>query len=632
MRLLTLTGPAGIGKTRLAIQAALSLGDHFANVVFISLGEVSEHSLVLPVIAQALGLREEGEHAADTRLRAYLAEQELLLVLDNFEQVGRAAPEIARLLTACSRVKALVTSRVPLRVRGEHEFVVSPLDIPDLAHLPALEQLIEYSAVELLLRRAQAIRPTFAVTPDLAPTIAAICARLDGLPLALELAGGASQTALAPDAAGSARYEPRRFSLKVLLICRSASRRCAKPSRGVMRFSMSQTSVSFASLPSLPAVGHWRRLRRSAAMWWNVLDSLSALVDNSLVIEEISGDEEPRFRLLQLIREYAWEQLDAAGESDALHRRHADYFATAAEKAAQRLYGRESVSGYTFLIRELDNFRAAMTWAREASEVSAGLRIAASLWRTWYLIGRSREGYTWLENLLRRDDLAGQRQAPSAVRAAALVAAASLAAVHHDPDQAFPRAEEALRLYRRKHDWGGVAIATNLLGLISEQQGDQEQEVRLYTEALSIRRELGDLWGIAIGLSNLAEGAQRRGEYERARLLFRESLLNFRESGEQGGIALALAHLGDVARAQGQLRQARDLYQTSLNIRWMIVRQMANDAVYIGEISSGLRMLAGVAVEEDLSVQAARLFGAGARLQEIIGLPLVGELRRHLRS
>ena len=200
--------------------------------------------------------------------------------------------------------------------------------------------------------------------------------------------------------------------------------------------------------------------------------------------------------------------------------------------------------------------------------------------------------------------------------------------MHLDPDQAFPRAEEALRLYRRKHDWGGVASATNLLGLISEQQGDQEQEVRLYTEALSIRRKLGDLWGIAIGLSNLAEGAQRRGEYERARLLFRESLLNFRESGEQGGIALALAHLGDVARAQGQLRQARDLYQTSLNIRWMIVRQMANDAVYIGEISSGLRMLAGVAVEQDLPVRAARLFGAGARLQEIIGLPLVGELRR----
>jgi predicted ATPase len=625
--MLTLTGPAGIGKTRLAIQAALRLGDHFANVVFISLGEVSEHSLVLPVIAQALGLREEGEHAADARLRAYLAEQELLLILDNFEQVGRAAPEIARLLTACPRVKTLVTSRVPLRVRGEHEFAVPPLDIPDLARLPALEHLIKYSAVELFLRRAQAIRPTFAVTPDLAPTIAAICARLDGLPLALELAA-ARLKLLSP------QMVLARLDTSLALLTQGAT---DLPKRQqTMRRAI---SWSYELLDE-PEQRLFRQLAVFTGGWTlemaevicsdgvDVLDSLSALVDNSLVIEEISGDEEPRFRLLQLIREYAWEQLDAAGESDALHWRHADYFATAAENAAQRLYGRESVSGYTFLIRELDNFRAAMTWAREASEVSAGLRIAASLWRTWYLIGRSREGYTWLENLLRRDDLAGQRQAPSAVRAAALVAAASLAAVHIDPDQAFPRAEEALSLYRCKHDWGGVATATNLLGLISEQQGDQEQEVRLYTEALSIRRELGDLWGIAIGLSNLAEGAQRRGECERARLLFRECLLNFRESGEQGGIALALAHLGDVARAQGQLRQARDLYQTSLNIRWMIVRQMANDAVYIGEISSGLRMLAGVAVEQDLPARAARLFGAGARLQEIIGLPLVGELRR----
>ncbi len=631
VRLLTLIGPAGIGKTRLATQVVASLRDRFTDgVVFVSLVAIGEHALVLPAIAQALGLHEQASQPADERLRTYLAERQLLLVLDNFEQVVRVGPDIARILSVCPGVKALVTSRAVLHVRGEQEFTVSPLDTPDLASLPALDDLAQYAAIALFVHRAQAVRPTFELTPTLAPMVAAICVRLDGLPLAIELAAARIKV-LSPQAL-LARLDS---SLALLTHGPADLPERQQTMRRAIEWSYDLLEEGERRLFRRLAVfvGGWtlefmEAVCADGEQNGDTLDVLASLVDESLVVQEVGADGEPRFRLLQLIREYAWERLEAAGEVDALRQRHAEYFAAGAEEAAKKLFGHEHIAGYNWLTRELGNLRTVMTWARDTGEVTIGLRVAASLWRTWRMIGLTKEGRAWLEDLLRRDKHAGERRVPPTVRAAALFGASALASLHLDLEQALAHAEEGLRLYRSVDDWPGIAALINMVGVIMGEQGDYLREAQLYEEALAIRRSLGDMWGVALGLSNLAEMELRRGEYERAHLLFKESLLHFRESGEEGGVALALRHLGTVARALGDTTAAGDLYQTSLWIRWTIVRRMANDAAYIGDTFHGFGVLGGIAMDQGSPLRAARLFGVASRLREVIGVPHTGDDRR----
>jgi predicted ATPase/DNA-binding XRE family transcriptional regulator len=330
VRLLTLTGAPGIGKTRLAMQVAAGLCETFADgMVFVGLAAIHDPTLLLSALAQALGVRDAGSQSLDATLAAHLRDKGVLLVLDNCEQVVAAAPLLAHLLASCPELKILVTSRAALRIRGEQEFTVPPLALPDSRHLPGLDDLAQYAAVALFVHRAQAVKPTFALTPTLAAHVAAICERLDGLPLALELA--AARIKLLSPQALMARLES---SLALLthgpadLPARQQTMRCA------IAWSYDLLAEQEQRL--------FRRLSVFARGWWtleaaeavcgakgerpgDVLDALQALVDESLVVQGEGADGEARYRLLELIREYALERLEASGEAETLRRRHAEY-------------------------------------------------------------------------------------------------------------------------------------------------------------------------------------------------------------------------------------------------------------------------------------------------------------------
>lgn len=569
IRMLTLTGPAGIGKTRLAEQVALHTQDAFRDgAVFIPLAPVSDYTLVLPTIAQALDMREEPGASPFDALRIGLAGQERLLVLDNFEHVVEAAPSIVALLGACPMVRALVTSRAALRVRGEHTFAVPPLDVPDLDRLPPLADLARYAAIALFVRRAQAVNPTFALTPQSARAVAAICVRLDGLPLAIELA--AARIKLLSPQALLARLES---SLSLL-------------TRGAVDLPEQQQTMRHAiswSHALLTAAERelFRRLAIFAGGWTleaaeaicaeageqgaSVLDGLAALVDKSLVVAGNGGDGEPRFRLLELIREYAWEQLAAAGEEVALRQRHAEYFLAFAEMANTRLFGASQAAWFSRLDEEHANLRVALTWAMESGAVELGLRLAVALWWFWQVRNHTQEGREWLERLLAQQ---GEPESPEALlaRAEALRGAGNLAWFRGDFAPARTLLEESLALHRRAGAVSGQAHALVALGLVADERGEWDAAVTLYEEALPLFRELDDTNQIAKIYNNLAVVAHRHERYAEASRLYEQSLALHRQTEDSYSIGLTLANLAEAVRMLGDLARAADLLGQSLAV------------------------------------------------------------------
>jgi predicted ATPase/transcriptional regulator with XRE-family HTH domain/Tfp pilus assembly protein PilF len=608
VHLLTLTGPAGIGKTRLAQQVAMDLGGRFADgVVFVSLAPLSEPSLVLPAIAQMLGLEEQAGQLVDEQLQRYLAERELLLVLDNFEQVVQAATVLAALLASCPSVKALVTSRAVLRVRGEQEFAVPPLDVPDLAAHPALDDLARYAAVALFVRRAQAVRPAFDLTPELAPTITAVCVRLDGLPLAIELAAARIRM-LSPQALLT-RLAP---GLPLL-------------THGSADLPERQQTMRRAIEWSFDLLGeHEQRLFRRVAVFaggWtleaaeavcvgddveatHILDRLASLVDKSLVVQAEDVEGEPRFRMLELIREYALERLEAADELTLIRQRHADYFLMLAEAAEPAFKRQDMVEWLERLESEHANLRSALVWAREQHAAEAGVRLAGALGEFWRLRSHANEGRAWLEEFLALDRGGSAPPATAAVRAKALGAVGTLAWLQADSDHAMLWLEEALALRRSLGDKADIANALLDLSLAVHLRGEVSLATPLLDECLALRRELDDKQGVAevlfnlgyeyvektdyaraftllseslalstaleleelqaLGLHGLGLVATRQGEYARAATLLEQCLALHQKAGNKHGIALTLCDLGEVAFAQMELDQARKLYEQGL--------------------------------------------------------------------
>jgi predicted ATPase/DNA-binding CsgD family transcriptional regulator len=568
VRLLTLTGTAGIGKTRLATQTALDHCDCFANVVFVSLAAISEHSLVLPVIAQALGLHEQADQPVIDQLSAFLFRRELLLVLDNFEQVAQAGPDMAQLLAACPQVKALVTSRVALRVRGEQEFPVPPLDTPDLGHLPVLEDLTRYAAVTLFVQRARAVKPTFAVTPALASVIAAICARLDGIPLALELAA-ARIKALTP------QNVLARLDKSLALLTQGAT---DLPER---QQTMRRAITWSYELLDVPEQRLFRRLAVFASGWTLeaaeaicgendaeatlILDRLTTLVNSSLVVQETCADGEPRFRLLELIREYALERLIAQDELPALQLRHADYYLALAEKAATEMHGPNQRFWLARLAQEHSNLRAALNWARETDSVECGLRLGNALCWFWRVQGHAREGRAWLEQFL---SLSGSplSDGDRTLRADALQSTGFLTWVQGEHEAAMVLLAESLDLYRAQMSTNlpGIARVLNTQGIIADERGDYLGAVALYEESLALWRKLGDVTMIGAVLTNLAIVESRQERYAQAILLFEEGLALHRAAQDRHSIALALCNLGEAMRMEGDLATAAQLLEEGL--------------------------------------------------------------------
>jgi len=565
-RLLTLVGPAGVGKTRLGLAVAAEILPDVADGVFlVVLAPLTDPTLVAAAIAGALGLHERGGQPLQEALVAYLRDKRILLLLDNFEHVVAAAPVLADLLAACPHLRLLVTSRSPVHVRGERVWPVPPLAVPDPASMPPLDTLATIPAVALFVERATAVAPDFALVSENAVAVAAICRRLDGLPLAIELAA-ARVTLLPPHAllerleyrlpllVGGACDLPERQQTLRAAIAWSYDLLHAGEQALFRRLGVFAGGVALAAVEAVCGVGG--DLEGDALAW------LTGLVDKSLLQRAEGPGGEPRVGMLETLREYARERLVAHGELEATERAHAAYYLALAERAEPELTGPGQAVWLARLEREHDNLRAALRWSREGGEVEVGLRLAGALWRFWYTRGHISEGRRWLEPLL--DD---RREAVSTVRARALNGAGNLAWVHGDYARARTAHEKSLTLRRALRDTQGIAMALGNLGLVAKATGDLAQARRLLQESLALWRELGDTWGIALALSNLGLVIQNQGDDGLAEALYTESLALRQQRGDTAGIALSLDNLGNLAYMQGNLARAKTLHEESLTLK-----------------------------------------------------------------
>ncbi len=565
VRLVTLTGTGGVGKTRLGLQVATDLLNDFAEgICFVPLAPISDPDLVIPTIAQALGIKEAGEQPVADLLQAYVRDKRLLLLLDNFEQVLAAASGLSGLLADCPQLKILVTSRAVLHIRGEHEFPVPPLALPDLTHLPESEALSQYAAVALFLQCAKAAKPDFQVTPANTRAVAEICVRLDGLPLAIELA--AVRIKLLPPQAiltrlahrlqvltSGARDAPVRQQTLRNTLAWSYDLLDAEEQRLFRRLSV------FAGGCTLEAVeGIYNVLGNTPA---DVLDGVASLIDKSLLGQVEQEGEEPRLLMLATIREYGLEALAASGEMESTRRAHAAYYLALAEQAELELGGPQQGKWLERLEREHDNLRAALQWSleqvgnKESMEgersMELALRFGGALRRFWVVHGHISEGRNFLERAL-----AAREGSEAAVQAKALIVAASLAFIQSDYDRAEPLFQESLALYRELEDQPGIAFALSMLGSVAWTKGDMAAARTLTEEALAISRQVDDMERIASSLFILGLISSSQGEYARARALFEESIATHRALGNKRGIAHSLSQLAQVLFVS-QASQAR---------------------------------------------------------------------------
>jgi predicted ATPase len=570
--LVTLTGPGGVGKTRLAIQVAADLASRFADgVAFISLASLKDPELVELTVARALGVSEADGQAIGERLREYLRPRQLLLLLDNAEQLLSAPPLATRLLDAAPRLKVLVTSREQLRVRDERVVPVLPLALPDPEHLPDLETLARVPAVALFVERVREVQPDFALTAANAQAIAEICRRLDGLPLALELA--AARSNVLPPEALLARLVHR----LPLLTCgaRDVPQR-QQTLRNTIAWSYDLLAESekalfrrlavFAGGFTLEAVQAVCVLETASTApseddEGTVLDQLAQLLDKSLVQTQQGEGGEPRFTMLETIHEYAQEQLEASGEAAALQERHADYFLRVALEAYPHMYGPERDVWMERLDREEANLRAALAWSKaDKDAVQTGLRLVGVLDFYWILRGSEREGRAWLEGMLERTDGTDR----SAARGQALLGAGWVAWAEGDYAAASLRAEESLSIARVGEDKRAIGIAEWLLGLVRMGQRNNAAALPLLEESRTLFKDLGDGSGEALSLYFLGMAAYFSGDRAAARTHYEESLRLFQQQGDMFGVTWLMSALDVVGLPQGEEEMARSLYEQSL--------------------------------------------------------------------
>ena len=569
VRLVTLTGPGGTGKTRLGIQVAAGLSDVFADgVYFVSLAPISDAMLVLPAIAKTLGIRDGVGQSLSARLAEVLLRKQVLLLLDNFEQVIEAAPQVADLLTSCPQLKVLVTSREVLHVRAEHEFAVPPLELPDPAHLSELAAIARSPSVALFLQRAQAVKPEFRLTITNARAVAEICVRLDGLPLAIELAA-ARMKLLSPQVlltrlgrrlamlTGGSRDVPARQQTLRNTIEWSYQLLNAWEQRLFRRLSVfvgGCTLLAAEAVCTLPDDGEGE-----------VLDGVTSLIDKSLLkrMEQAGeGSEEPRLLMLETIREYGLEALAARGEEEAARRAHADYFMQLAEEAEPALKGPQLVMWLERLEWEHDNLRAALHWALEGGRAEMALRLGTALERFWVVRGHRNEGRAFLERAL-----AESAGVAANVRAKALIAAARLAFIQSNYDQGEALAQESLALFRELGDRRGVALSLDRLGMAAWRRGDFSAARVLMEEDLALFREVGDQDRVAWSLFTLGLLNSKQGEHTTACDLFEESLALFRKLGNKRGIAASLTQLaGTLFVSQGNQVMIYPLLEEGLSL------------------------------------------------------------------
>jgi predicted ATPase/class 3 adenylate cyclase len=652
LRLLTLTGPGGTGKTRLGLQGAAELLDEFEDgVFFVALSPIRDPALVAPTIAGALDVREISGRPVEERLKDYLRNKEMLLVLDNFEQVVEAAPLVGSLLGSCPGLKVLATSRATLRLYGEHELPVPPLAVADTKRLPEIRALAKYGAVRLFIDRAQDVKPNFAITNENAPAVAEICARLDGLPLAIELA--AARIKLLPPEALLGRLSNR---LKLLTGGARDLPARHQTLRGAIEWSHDLLDEGEKTLFARLAVfSGGRTLEAIEAVCdargdlpVDAFEGVSSLLDKSLLRREEGLEDEPRLVMLETIHEFAREKLEESGEAEEIGRLHAEYFLHLAEEAEPKLVGPDQAAWMDRLEAEHDNFRAALSWSLGGGDIELGLRLAGALWRFWHWRDHWREGSSWYE-----EGLKGGDTAPQAVRAKALLGAGVLLRRQDEFESSTEHLEKSLALYRQLGDTRGAATSLGNLGHIALDWGDFERAERLLEESLALARESGSSWDTCNALRNLARLEWYRGKRERAQTLGEESFSIARKSGNTYAIAVASSNLAIMAMLGGDYERAETLYEEILGLDRRI-GDRSNEALHLnnfallsllrGEygraaalsseslalsrelldhvgVTVCLDTLAAVSGEQGDVSRAARLWGAAEALREAIGIP-----------
>ena len=565
VRLLTLTGTGGIGKTRLAQKVAKDLIKEFPHgVCLVQLAPLSDPDLVVPTIAQTLGLRDVEERSLFESLKVFLRDKHLLLLLDNFEQVLEASPALVKLLLACPSIKILVTSRAVLHVEGEYEFSVPPLSLPDPLHLPAPEELLRYGAVALFVQRAQAVKPNFVLSGDNAAAIAQICIRLDGLPLALELA--AARSKLLPPQALLGRLTHR---LAVLTSGRQDTPTRQQTLRNTISWSYDLLNaeeqgcfrrlaifVGGCSLEAAEAV-----CSATADLSLPAMDLVTSLLDRSLLQQSDPGGEEPRLLMLETIREYALESLADSGELEATGGSHAMYYLVLAEQGEPELFEHQQRLWVGRLMRDTENLRAALLWSQTHQRKEQLLRLAGNLGHFWYMCGRFSEAMLWIETALR--EVAPDVAVSARIKALYIVA---LIASHlGQSDLLFVRARECLALARQNEDSRGFAIASWPLVHHLLADGDMFEAHAQAEETLTFVRAHApaeDSWTLACALNAFGSVVLSQGDYTQAQHLYERAIALFKEAGDlwlYGELHLFLANVywaqRDEAKAQSFLKE-----------------------------------------------------------------------------
>ncbi len=608
-RLVTLTGPGGTGKTRLALAVAAEALDTFPDGVwFVDLAPLTDPALVLPGIAGVLGVREVGGQPLLRTVEAFLASKRLLLVLDNFEQVLDAAPQLAELLTACPRLSMLVTSREPLQMRAEQQVPVAPLPLPPQERMLSLAELARVPAINLFVQRARAIVPNFTLTEENAPAIVAICQRLDGLPLAIELA--AARIRLLPP---QALQERLGRSLPVLTGGPRDAPARQRTLRDAIAWSHDLLEGDEPALFRRLAVfsGGWT-LEAAEAVIGNdgVLDvftGITALADKSLVRPLATTDPEPRFGMLETIREFGLEQLTAAGELDATRGRHVAYLVAFTEALSAQLFQTTEPEQLERLAAERDNIRAALTWLDQQGDEEGMIRLAAGMGWFWFVRGLGTEGISWLERAR------SPRSAVAApIRAAALNWASVLTLPRKDHAAATELAALSVRLLWESGDESAsLAMALIGQGRSTGYSGDRFSGVALLEEALALARVLDHSLLIGAALDSLAEFAFLEGDLERATTLVTEALDLQRRHQPLWGTSFSLALLGEIALARSDLPAAGAYYGES-----MALARALGDATFLG---AGLAAIGTIAADMGEAERSARLLGAAEAMFQVAG-------------
>ena len=590
VRLLTLSGLAGVGKTRIALELASDRYDRFQDgVAYVELERLADAAFVPGAIAHVLGAEERGQGSLTEVIVAHLADRKMLLVLDNFEHVVSAAPFVSDILASCRGIAVIATSRERLNVRSEHVFVIPPLDLPDRAWLDDHEAILNSPAVALFLDRARTVRHEYVPAAAEIRALGELCVELDGVPLAIELAAARSRVTsplamigqisdlVRPTEGGPRDAPPRHRSLHAAL---SWSYDLLSPAEQQLfrRLGMFEGGCSLEAAQAVASEGAALKVR----------DGIESLVDKSLLTAEWRGDGAntdvaPRLRQAATIRTFALEQLAAHGELEAIRKRHADYFEAFVGLAERALHGGPDAPAWLDrLDDEHDNLRAALRWSFGSGDAGRGLRLATRMWRFWLRRGYFTEGRDWLSRAIARTDTS----VPTSSRAVALLGAGALAGFHGDYASAARALEESLAISRATGDERDQARALLYLGIVSTESGDQAAARGQLEESFRIHEALGDLIYAARALQFLGVAARRGGDDAGGRAFLERSLDLFRQEQDIHGIGLALTSLAEAAWQRGDLLSAERMLDESTGIN----RRLGNRAGIAGALAALARV------------------------------------------